>query len=102
MLTTTQVDILLVTWFQYGQNRKQDQAEVMPSSSLVEIEVGFVFHNLDVPSIQLRCSLDFFHYLHGWVGGWAGWWVVGKLESNAKLNSKLRLKLKLEMSLAKL
>ena len=39
MLTTTQVDMLLVTWFQYGQNRKQVQAEVVPSSSLVEIEI---------------------------------------------------------------
>ena len=38
-MTTIQVDMLLVTWFQYGLNRKQVQAEVVPSSSLVEIEV---------------------------------------------------------------
>ena len=78
-----------------GRSKKHAEAEVEPSSSLVEVEVevevgvevedgvevGFFFPNVDVPSIQLRCSLDFFHYLHSWVAGWAGWWVVGKLEN---------------------
>ena len=26
--------------------------------------------SLAITYIQFRCSLDFFHYLHGWVGGW--------------------------------
>ena len=66
----------------------------------MKVEAAVVLHNVDVIQFQFRCSLDFFHYLHGWVAGWAGWWVVGKLESNTKLNSKLRLKLKLELSFA--
>ena len=60
----------------------------MPSSSLVEVEVGVgveveieagvVFHNVDVHLIQFRYSLDFFHFLHGWVAGWVVGWEIGE------------------------
>ena len=44
----------------------------------VEVEAEVVFHNADVLKFQFRCSLDFFHYLHGRVGGWLVGWEIGE------------------------
>ena len=57
---------------------KQAEAEVVPSSSLVEVEV-----EVGVGGVMVGVGLTF---SVGWVGG-VGGCVVGDLESKANLNS---------------
>ena len=70
---------------------KQAEAEVVPSSSLIEIvfkvvvadsdqELDTTYQKLDP---QMKSNLTF---PVGWVGWWSGW-MVGDLESKANLNS---------------
>ena len=60
---------------------KQAEADVVPSSSLVEVEVGVVVVVVvevwfEVEGWRFNLYLDFFHCLHGWVGEWLGNWRV--------------------------
>ena len=67
-----------------GKWSKQAEAEVVPSSSLVEVkvEVGVAFE-------VLGCNLDLtLVVVSTFTGGWVVGWMVGRLESNAKLNSR--------------
>ena len=45
------------------------------TSAKVEVEAAVVSHYKDGILFQFRCSQDFFHYLHGWVGSWVGGWL---------------------------
>ena len=91
---------------------EQAEAEVVPSSSLVEVkvEVGVeveveveVGVDFEVEVGVLRCNLDLSlvvvpTYTGGWLGGWLEDWRV-------MLNStqdQIKLKLKFELSLAKI
>ena len=68
-----------------NKTNEQAEAEVVPSSSLVEVEVWVeveVGVEVGVGGVRVWLGLTF---PVGW--GWVGWWVVGDLESKANLNS---------------
>ena len=62
--------------------KTQAEAEVVPSSSLVEVEVGV---EVEIWAYFFGCLLLF--RLSGWVGGWG--WVVGQVRDKAIISTQV-------------
>ena len=63
---------------------KQAEAEVVPSSSLVEVEVGVEVRVAVEVEVWVKMQSSFLTFLGGWLG-WGG--VVGEVRYKANLNS---------------